>query len=263
MTFFRNLLRYLSITLSILFLATAFFSLWLHDKYVVPIMLYHNIQNTENPPANTVSPQNFQKQMAFLKNHGYNVLSFEEFIAGIKSGRDFPHNSVVITFDDAPVDNYDYAFPIMKQFPFPWIIFLISDEVNKAGYLTWEQIHEMQREGVSFGSHSRRHPYLPELSRERQIDEIVGSKRILEEHLKCRMDYFAFPNGGFSEDIKTIVKSAGYKAACTTNRGYNRFNRDVYEIKRIRFSDDDTSYFVMWLKLSGYNSFFRRIRNPN
>ena len=59
-----------------------------------------------------------------------------------------------------------------------------------------------------------------------------------------------------------MVKQAGYDSACTTNRGDDRFNRDIYELKRVRFSDQDDRIDYLWMKLSGFYNLFRKAKNP-
>ena len=60
---------------------------------------------------------------------------------------------------------------------------------------------------------------------------------MIEDHLGHNIDYFAYPSGGFTEEIKRFVQDAGYKAAVTTNRGKDLFNQDLYELKRIHMSN--------------------------
>ena len=86
-------------------------------------------------------------------------------------------------------------------------------------FLTWEQVKEMSQNGITFGSHTRRHAYLPKLSKEMAKDEIIGSKHVIEENLGKPVDYFAYPCGGFSEKIKATVALAGYKAALAHQPG--------------------------------------------
>jgi peptidoglycan/xylan/chitin deacetylase (PgdA/CDA1 family) len=135
--------------------------------------------------------------------------------------------------------------------------------MNTEHYLTVEQIKEMIASGIDIGSHTRTEAYLPDLMVERQWNEIQASKAILEENLGITVDYFAYPIGGFSDEIKKIVQESGYKAACTTNRGYDRFNKDVFELNRIRFSDKDIRQDYMWIKLSGYYNLFRKGKSPH
>lgn len=88
-------------------------------------------------------------------------------------------------------------------------------------------------------------------------DEIGGCKKVIEEHIGTPIGYFSYPKGGFTEEVKMLVKKAGYKAACTTNRGLDVLNRNVYELKRISVRNRDAS-FSLWAKLSGYYNLFRR-----
>jgi peptidoglycan/xylan/chitin deacetylase (PgdA/CDA1 family) len=198
--------------------------------------------------------------MRFIRRHGFQVISFDDLMAGIKEGQQFARNTVVLQFDDGYEDNFKYAFPILKKYGFPAMVFLISDKVGDPDFLTWDQIKEMERYNFLAGAHTRHHVYLPEVSLAKAQDEIAGSKQIIEDHLGHRIDYMAYPTGGFTEDIKRLVKEAGYKAAVTTNRGKHKFNEDLYELKRIHMNNTDGQYsgLIMWFKLSGYYNLFRQ-----
>ena len=235
---------------------------WLPGKYTVPIIMYHHVAKIDKAEPNWVSPENFEYQMAFLKKHGFRVISLDQLADAIKSKRRVSRKSVVLTFDDGYEDNYTHAYPILKKYGFTATIFLISGAVDQEKFLTTKQALQMHTDHISFGSHTRTHVYLPSESRERQADEIVNSKKILEKKLGFSMASFSYPNGGFSEDIKSIVKLAGYKEACVTNRGYNRLNKDVYELHRVRFSDQDIRQDYLWAKLSGYYNLFRKSKSP-
>jgi peptidoglycan/xylan/chitin deacetylase (PgdA/CDA1 family) len=212
---------------------------------------------------NNVSPQSFEKQMGYLKNNGYTVIPLNELIEGFRAGRKFAHKTVVITLDDGYADNYTNAFPVLKKYHFPATIFLISDYVRPGSvFLNWEQVKEMSRNGISFGSHTRRHAYLPNLSKAQLIDEIAGSKRDIEKNLGISVDYLAYPCGGFSDQVKTMAAQAGYKAALATNRGQNRFNLDPYELHRVHINNLDNDV-VLNGKLSGYYNLFRELKSSH
>ena len=99
-------------------------------------------------------------------------------------------------------------------------------------------------------------------SDKRKEDEIVTSKKILEENLGIEIKYFAYPIGGFNSFIKKVIKANNYKGACATNRGYDKSNKDVFELNRIRFSNKDNSDLILRVKLSGYYNLFRKSKNP-
>ena len=249
---------------------TIFFVFWLPGRYVVPVIMYHSIDiaETERARANSVSPRSFELQMKFLSDHHYRVLSVDEYVDLRRSGRKFPAKSVVITFDDGLGDNYDQAYPILKKYGMPATMFVPVAEVGRVHgrwdvpQMTWDQLREMAAHGITIGSHTMTHAYLPDMGLDAARREIVDSKAMLEKELGRRVDYLAYPTGGFSKEIMSLVVEAGYKAAFSTNRGCDRRTRDLFELKRIRFQDTDGAV-EMWVKLSGYYNFFRQSRKSN
>lgn len=238
------------------------FLFWLRGQYTVPIMMYHHVEPTESYRTNSVSPENFERQMAYLQAHGFRVLSFDELIQAIRSHSPLPRRSAVITLDDGYADNYENAYGVLRKYQYPAIIFVPTDLINTPGYLTWEQMKEMAAHGITFGSHSRQHTYLPDVPPVQQRDEIFESKRLIEHNLGAPAKYFSYPIGGFTPGVKTMVQEAGYEGAVATNRGHNRLNRDVFELKRIRFGDRDVRPDYLWIKLSGYYNLFRKPKDP-
>ena len=234
------------------------FIFWARDHYVPPILTYHNVSGVKGVfSLNNVRPGSFAWQMKFLKKHGYYVISFQDLVKGLKKGRAFARDTVVIQFDDGYEDNYTNAFPVLKRYRFPATVFLVSDRIGTPGFLTWDQVREMDAHNFTAGAHTRHHVYLPEVSLEAARDEIAGSKKIIEGHLGHPIDYFAYPSGGFTEAIEGLVEEAGFKAAVTTNRGQDRLNRDLFALKRIRVKDSDNA-LILWAKLSGYYNLFRK-----
>ncbi len=243
-------------------LLAAGFALGRRAFYAAPILMYHHVAVTDTPKPDTVSPERFAWHMAYLKEHNFRVVPLDHLIGMVHSGQAVLANTVAITFDDGYEDNYTGAYPILRGQQFPATFFVSSDLVNTDGYLSTRQMKEMIDAGMEIGSHTRRHSYLPGLSPEQQKDEIFESKRRLEEILGVEVAYFAYPSGGFSDGIKQMVKDAGYKGACTTNRGRERFNRDVYELNRVRLSDKDDRLDYLWMKFTGLYNLFRENKSP-
>jgi len=238
--------------------------------------MYHSVSSADIKPIfivghpkslklrlNMVSPQSFDRQMGFLAHHGYHVISLDEYIKGKKERKQFSFKTVVITFDDGYEDNYTNAFPILQKYHFPATIFLISEAPETSpDVLNWQQIIDMSKNGISFGSHTRHHAYLPGLTEVQMKDELVGSKKTIEEHLGKTIDYFAYPSGGFNDEAKAMVAQAGYKAALATNRGFDRKNIDLYELNRIHINNWDND-FTLFGKLSGFYNSFREARQSH
>jgi len=251
-----------------------FYKFWCSPRYTVPILTYHyfgyeSTTEYKSIPELFVTPDNFEKQMRYLKENGYQVIPLDTLIGGLKSGRKFAHNTVVITIDDGHKSIFTYAYPILKKYGFPATVFLISDYIgSEKRFLNWDEVREMSKNNISFGGHTRNHVYLPSIKNNKDAleDEIAGCKKVIEDHLGISIDYFCYPGGGFNEKIESIVKKAGYKGACATNRGFDVLNRhNFYELDRVSVRNSDP-YFSLsnlnrpikfWAKLSGYYNLFR------
>lgn len=248
-------------------LSTGFYFFFLYPRYSVPILTYHSFDYEKG--LLSVSPENFERQMRYIKNKGFNVISFDEFVEGIKKKRTFAHNTVVITIDDGYKNNFTYAYPILKKYGFPATIFLVTNRIGtNADYLNWDEVKEMSKNNISFGGHTKSHVYLPLVADESVLwNEIAGCKKVIEGHIGIPVDYFCYPTGGFTGRVKMLVKKAGYKGACTTNYGSESQNRaDVYELDRISVRNHNPYFsfsnpsapFRFRAKLPGYYNLFRK-----
>lgn len=249
-----NAVKKIGLSIAVIILG---FAVWAYGRYEVPIITYHNIQEQHNDDMlNNVTPKAFERQMRFIKDKGYAVLSFDEYVTALREGRKLAHNSVVIHFDDGYGDNYTNAFPVLKKYGIRAMVFLVSDKIGTPDFLTWAQMKEMEAHEFLAGAHTRTHAYLPDMDYERAFEEIVGSKKTIEAKLGHPIDYFVYPNGGYNPQAQEIIKAAGFKAAATTNRG-TRGKKDMYALNRIRVKDSDDG-FGLWAKLSGYYDIFRK-----
>jgi len=245
------------------FLCTAFFFLWLAPKYTVPILMYHSIDYGEG--SFFVKPENFAKQMEYIKKNGYQVITLDELVLSLRNKTILKKNKVAITFDDGYRNNFQYAYPVLKKFGYPATIFLVTDFTGvKPGFLNWDEVVEMSKNKIAFGAHTKSHFYFGgQIDAKAAQEEIVGPKKLIEEKTGRPVKFFCYPSGAFTEPVKQLVAQAGYQGACTTNRGFVKFNRDVYELKRIKVTNSDTvKPFSFPAKLSGYYNIFKRNRNP-
>ena len=127
----------------------------------------------------------------------------------------------------------------------------VEDRKEERGLmLSWDEVKEMHDSGMSFGSHSVTHPILSTLSIDRCKTEILGSKKTIEEKLRSPVKAFAYPNGGredFNEDIKNLVRAAGYVCGLTTLFGANGEGQDLFELRRATPWDQQIASFGLRL----------------
>lgn len=249
----------------VFFVALLLFSVFLRQKYVVPILMYHSIHPV--PVAGrmlTVSPAAFDRQMRFLKTRHYNVVSLERIAELIKNKQNIPPRTVAITFDDGYKDNFLYAFPILRKYGLLATMFIITNEVGRQqnDRLTWEEIKIMRDSGlVEFGSHCLGPEPLTKIASEESVkNEIFGSKKVLEDKINMPVNVFSYPEGRFNKKIRQMVIDAGYQAAVATNPGRQYDKEDIFALKRLRISENARNMFVFWFEVSGFYTFLKEQR---
>lgn len=247
------------------------FGVWLGlvaRHYTVPILMYHYINNEEPLKSKLgVSPAAFEKQMRFLREHKYTILPLGELAQIIREKKRFPLKTAAITFDDGYLDNYTNAYPILKKYNIPATIFVVINRVGKHlgsdDYMSWEQIKEMSDSGlVTIGSHSMNHQNLSEVESEDVLrDEIFASKKILEEKLGKKVDFFSYPFGGVNRKARSLAIDAGYKACVGTNFPKDYPGDDIYALKRVRISENSKNLFIFWVESSGFYTYIKEHRD--
>jgi len=241
-----------------------FYIFGLYPNYEVPILMYHRFGYGQNTLS--VTPENFKRQMAYLKDNCYDVISLDELVEGIRSRKKFSRKAVVITIDDGYKDNFVYAYPVLKKYRFPATIFIITSHAGaRDDFMKWEEIKLMANDNIAVGGHTKNHHFLSSIKDKNILwDEIAGCKSVIEDKLGAPIDYLCYPMGSFTEEVKEMAENAGYKGACTTNKGFASQNEDVYELKRVKVTNSDTNKpLSFWAKLSGYYNFFRSKKTTN
>lgn len=232
--------------------------------HCMPILGYHEVgeyQSGSHVP--TVSPGTFRRQLTLLTRFRVRVLSLQEAVERLEHDGRFPRGSVAITFDDGYVGVHAHAWQELKRCRFPAAVFVVPGDVGRPGFLTWDQVREMSRDGITIGCHTMNERYLPTLNPKHFHEEIIAAKQVLEEQIGRPVTFFSYPSGGFTPDIQAIVKQAGYRAALTTNRAVSRIGIDRFALRRVKMTERDAQPLRLWAKVSGYYDLFRRLRQPS
>jgi peptidoglycan/xylan/chitin deacetylase (PgdA/CDA1 family) len=199
--------------------------------------------------------------MKFLRDRHYNDIPLEELAALFREKKKIPPRTVILTFDDGYKDFYTFAYPVLKEYRLPAVMFIITEEAGRAqnDRLSWDEIKEMQRSGlITFGSHCIGPEPLINIKSEQEVKrQIFDSKRILEEKLGVKVNTFSYPEGMFTPKIRQTVIDAGYACAVATQPGIDYPDNDVFAMKRIRISEKSRNLFIFAYKLSGYYTHIR------
>jgi len=188
---------------------------WAKDNAV--ILLYHHVSDS-TPKMTSVSPHTFREHMQHLANH-HQVLPLKEVIETLRNKKPLPDKTVVITFDDGYKNIYENAHPILKEFSFPYTIFINPPLIGNVSYqLDWQQVKTMANEGASFANHGSQHTHMLTRSNneseegwlQRNLQEIEIAETILKQNLGYSLKYFAYPYGEFDSKLKARLSSKGY-----------------------------------------------------
>lgn len=217
----------------------------------VPILYYHSIME-ENGNKLKMPPDQFEAQMAYLQEKGYQSLTLDQLYQAEYLGGALPSKPFVITFDDGYIDNYTTAFPILKKYGFIASIFMISSYINEEGFLSWSQLKELAANGWEIEGHTANHLYLSKQDTKTVLNELESSKELLEKELGYPVNFFAYPYGDLNDKVAQAVKATGYVMAFTTERGWANNNVDAWHVHRVYCFAD-----------MGMSEFSRRLQNPN
>ena len=191
------------------------------DGVRVAILGYHDFSETEPETAMRIRTSKFRKQMEAIRMLGLTVISLNDFVAWKKGERDIPEKSVLLTLDDGWKSVYTDAFPILKEFGYPFTLYLYKNYVDGGGKaLTTPMIKEMIAAGATIGSHSVSHPYPATVKgfRKKGPDaydaylrkEMGESKRFLEARFKASASTYAYPGGFYTEEMLPLGREFGY-----------------------------------------------------
>lgn len=187
----------------------------------VPIFNYHGLAESisdDIPLAARpfwLSPTKFRSHLVHIRDNDCQVVLVSDLKALVRRANRSSHN-VAITFDDGLMTDYKVAFPLLAEFGAKATFFLNTTTIGQEGYLDWGKIAEMQRYGMSFQSHGRRHVDLTVLPKSILDMELGESKKCLEDHLGCRVDFIAAPFGVLDRRVIDRALAADYRAVCST-----------------------------------------------
>lgn len=221
----------------------------------IPILLYHRLISRDavragripdNEPIYAAYDDIFAGQMEFLNQAGYTTLNCDDLL-DIRAGRaKLSPRSVVITFDDGYESNYTMAFPALRRFGQKATIYVAPrpDEYSRNlvagidGFLSPDQMRELDQNGVSIESHTLTHCVLSELPDQQARYELTESKRVLSEILGRPVRHLAVPRSGYSRRIHRLAAEAGYETVCCNNKGSSNSSSDLKALPRIVIERD-------------------------
>ncbi|OLC38965.1 MAG: hypothetical protein AUH81_03015 [Candidatus Rokubacteria bacterium 13_1_40CM_4_69_5] len=213
------------------------------DLASVPILTYHSLDASGSPIS--TSPALFRDQVQLLRERGFQGITLRALLAAWGGGPAPRARPVVLTFDDGLRSVLEHAAPVLREAGFQATVFAVAGRCGtdngwpgqpawapRQALLSFAELRDLTRDGWEVGSHGLTHAALPRLPPHEMTNEVVGSKRILEDRLGFVVTSFTYAYGVASPPARELVQ-AHYQAACSTDLGHARRGDDRFWLRRI------------------------------
>jgi peptidoglycan/xylan/chitin deacetylase (PgdA/CDA1 family)/glycosyltransferase involved in cell wall biosynthesis len=242
----------------------------------IPVLMYHKIPDAPIATKHQifVTKDNFAKHLAYFKEHKITPITFQDyqdFASGRRPLAEFPRRPIVLTFDDGYVDNYTNLLPLMQQYGYRGVLYLLGDfEVRynqwdlaqdptepRADIMSETQKRAFVAAGWEIGAHTLTHPRLASLPAAEAAREMTQSKAELERRLGINVLSFAYPYGDLSPETKALAQQAGFTYAVATDSGGMHLEDDRMQIFRINMFPHDSASSLFKKTASWYRRYYR------
>ncbi len=229
------------------------------------VLIYHRVGEDKYPTTN-IGVERFREQLEYLKSNDYTVISLEKLLGSLAKDEPLPPRSVILTMDDGYRSVYEKAWPLLREYGYPFTVFLYVQATEKRhwDYMTWEQVREMQAAGVDFQNHGFSHDhmaFIPAGMEDREYRawiraDLGVSTRILSEELQVRPRFYAVPYGEYNEALLDEVRAFGYEGIFLQDPGSVSSDTDPFAIPREPILGKD------WSTMEHFQAVLERVDLP-
>ena len=242
----------------------------------IPVLMYHKIpdQPLATRHQTFVTKENFARHLAYFKSRSLSPITFQDyqdFASGRRPLAEFPRRPILLTFDDGYTDNYTNLLPLMQQYGYRGVLYLLGDfEVRhnqwdlaqdptepRADLMSEAQKRAFVAAGWEIGAHTLTHPRLASLPAAEAAHEMAASKAELERRLGISILSFAYPYGDLSAETKRLAAEAGFTYAVATDSGGMHLEDDRMQIFRINMFPHESASSLFKKTSSWYRRYYR------
>jgi peptidoglycan/xylan/chitin deacetylase (PgdA/CDA1 family) len=239
------------------FVLDAFCAPFANASFSAAALMYHSV----NPNAHrqSITPQVFEQQLQFLKQHELTCVLASELLAHLGKTKKL----ACLTFDDGFIDNFEFAVPLLRKYQIAATFFVPTEFIGRTSILpefmgmTVADITNVANDPLfEVGSHAVSHRRLSTLAPEEVLQELASSKQRLEEIIGKPVTSFAYPYGDFSPRDAKLVEQAGYQIAFSTVRRSLPAQPPVFEVPRLPIDTFTARHFAQFFK-PGVTAYWR------
>ena len=234
----RGIARRLTMGLPLPVLLLAAFAAWILTATPpsgFPILEYHMVTEEPRPGAEryVVLPEDFAAQLDYLTAEGYTTITPQDYARARKGKQLLPEKPVILSFDDGYEDNHRVILPMLEERGMKAVFYVVTNDIGLPGYMTWDDLFDLERHGMEIGSHTANHIPLTTLPPEKQREELHLSKLMLEWKGLKTIYSFSYPTGAYDAGIVAMLAEEDYLTAVTGEAGLNNVETNPYLLRRV------------------------------
>lgn len=228
----------------------------------ITVLVYHHILKKEDIKGRwanneaVISTKDFEKQMRYLYENDFNILSLEEFLRYKEKNIKPPKKSILLTFDDGYKSNFVYAYPVLKKYKFKAALFLITSmlkekregifDANKLQYVSLQELN-WHKDVFSYSCHTYNlhrkmlsgQSYMNSKSYIEILEDLKKSQAILKKHSDSELkNVLAYPYGAYNDKSTQALINLNFRAAFISRNAQVDKNTDLLHLTRYSISSN-------------------------
>jgi peptidoglycan/xylan/chitin deacetylase (PgdA/CDA1 family) len=231
-----------------------------NEAIYLPIIMYHEIK-TFNVGKDVITPHEFENDLKFLSENQYSTITMAQLYDYVYNDIELPLKPIILSFDDGYLNNYKYAFPLLKKYNMKIVLSIIGkntddftnipDDNIDYSHVTWDHLNEMLASGyvevqnhsynlhsIKKGRYGCKQKSSETLSQYEQImkDDIGRFQDQITYMTGITPNTFTYPYGASSKDTDAILKEMGFIGTLSCRYGINIITKDpnkLFGLKRI------------------------------
>ncbi len=209
---------------------------------LVPVLAYHHFSRSNSNRRMIVGERRFEQQLRYLQDNGYSGITIDQFFSFLEFGQ-VPEKSVLITIDDGWESTYSIAYPLLKKFNYPAVLYIPTNHIReqKGRFLSWDQIRNMLTdENVDIQPHTKTHRNLIERQQSESFSSYINAirselsvpQRIISKKLGHKTTSLSYPFGATNSFVAALTEVEGYTTGFTVQRAGNPFFQNNFDLNR-------------------------------
>jgi poly-beta-1,6-N-acetyl-D-glucosamine N-deacetylase len=204
------------------------------DEGVLSIM-YHRFNESKYPSTN-IQMNIFKEHIRLINESNFDFYNPKDLKKEFNKPKS--NKKILLTIDDAFKSFYIEAWPYLKKNKIPFILFVSTEPVGKKGYMTWDEIKEIEKTDFAIiGHHSHTHDYLIEKTNEEFVFDIEKASNIFLNKIGYVPTLFSYPFGEYSKFMKDYI-SKNFELSFGQHSGVIDVNKDKFELPRFPINEN-------------------------